>query len=81
MAGLCGCATQKVVKLTGRLSSRFMKNKPVPKSLTLIASLILLYVIALSSGNPAVFRERDRMEDEVVTSRLIEARQTLDSTE
>jgi len=58
-----------------------MKNKPVPKSLTLIASLILLYVIALSSGNPAVFRERDQMEDEVVTSRLIEARQTLDSTE
>lgn len=70
---------QKVVKLT--VSSCFMKKKPVPKSLTCIASRILLCVIALSSGNPAVFRARDQMEDEVVTSRLIEARQALDSTE
>lgn len=58
-----------------------MKKKPVPKSLTFITSLILLSVIALSSGNPAVSRERDQMEDKVVTSRLMEARQALDSTE
>lgn len=58
-----------------------MKKKPVHKSLTFIASLILLWVIALSSGNLAVFRVKDQMEDEVVTLRLIEARQAQDSTE
>lgn len=63
------------------VTRRFMKEKPVHKSLTFTASPILLCVIAPSSANPAIFRERDQTEDEVVTSRLIGARQTQDSTE